>query len=161
MPAMGWAYHELKSFSADKSSMEVECGRSSGTGAGTFVFLTKEAREVLRVLQHHIEKQLMGRGRGSDGGAQTIPQPSDDCAPLKPKCLSDSPPPFKKPHLLHVKPVVENDYATGQDVQSMYPDASLQPCPPTPPHPFPRSPTLTPPLLLSLKPSIPRSMQLA
>ena len=131
MPIVGWSYHELRSFTLSKGCVELECGRAAGTSAGKFVIVTKEAKEVLRVMQHYIERQLIGSGRGSAGGGQDKAQPDELCVPLTPKCSAESPPSLKKSRP-DFKQVVENDYATNQDVQSKQS---------YPPHPLPSLPS--------------------
>ena len=117
IPITGWAYRELKNFSLGKDCVEIDCGRSSGTGAGTFIFVTKEAKEVVRVIQHYIEKQLAGVRMPPSENAPA--KAVNDSPPLKSKCSAEPSPPLKKAYH-NYKPVVENDYGTTQDVLGMH-----------------------------------------
>ena len=112
---MGWSYHELRNFSLGKDCVEIESGRSSGTGPGTFIFVTKEAKDVFRVMKHYIEKQLDDRVPPSESA------PAKACngsPPLKLKGSTEPTPPLKKAYH-NYKPVVENDYGTSQDILGM------------------------------------------
>ena len=66
VPVVVWTYQEIRSFNVGKNTFNLEVGRRAQTGAGEFVFNTKCADEVYKVIEHHIASQLRDETIGQD-----------------------------------------------------------------------------------------------
>ena len=110
VPIKGWTYRELKTFGNGKDYVEIEFGHSAKTGAGTFSFVTNEAKEVVRVMQYYIDKQLVDHSSPHSDSASAKALFDNDSGSVKPKLST----PYH-----NNKSVVENICTTNQDVLGM------------------------------------------
>ena len=75
VPVVVWTYQEIRAFSKSKNTFNLEVGRRAQTGAGEFVFNTKCAEEVFKVIEHHVGRQLHDETIGQDVRKRLITQP--------------------------------------------------------------------------------------
>lgn len=78
--SMQWEYKHLKKYGKSMGKFNLECGRASKTGPGTFFFMTNEGRKIFNHIHSNI--QLLG---SKTAGAQSLQKSSPQARNLSKK----------------------------------------------------------------------------